>query len=169
MADAKSPKHTLPITGTWMLLGCFFRIGGKWELERDYFYAPYYELWEIDRTVLTVHTYGISLSHAYELEGDRLTTSPYIRFGRDTPCRDVYLALRSGKRLYLALMQEDGHTLNRVFVLERTGWIVGLAKEEQSLDVRKSFAGKHKIHWLEKDEYAALDRLKIPGASEISG
>ena len=150
------------IEGVWVLLGCYYFTGGDWLLERDYIYAPYWELWEFGGMVMTLHGYDCSTRYPYTIKGDDTITCPASCMFEDGKRRRHAFRIRFIEhRLYLVQMRCDAVTPDRVYVMERTGWNVGLPPEKQTDKVRRLLDRKRKIHWLDKDESGKLALIEL--------
>lgn len=150
------------IIGNWLLLGCYLRIDGKWELDRDYFYAAYYELWEFDETVMTINGLDISTHYPYRIATDRITCPAYALFPDGEPREHTFIVRFIDRRLYLVQLDYDAETLNRIYVFEPTLWSPNLEAEQQLPAVKKQIKNLPKIHWLQKEELEKAARLELP-------
>lgn len=155
-------KKRSRVYGKWLLIGCYFRINGQWKLEWDYFYAPYFEIWNINVTRFSIVTYHAVLKYACAIKKRKLIASAYDIFGSSELHTYTYLIRFLGKRLYLVLVDKNDLP-ERVYVFEPTGWKFRRSEADQPEEVKKMLEKKkRKIHWLQKDELEKLECLELP-------
>lgn len=158
----KKSKRPLPYFGNWIATGIFQRVGGGWVLERDYFYAPYWEFFSICENSLTVYSYDFVLGYEITPHKDKIDAQPPDCFGYSTQ-KVYYYPAFSGPRLYLMLVNPEKKGYERLWILKRTLIVPGLEPDEQNPKAMKRLAATCKINWLQKEEHEKVGKIRFPG------